>query len=194
MPFSTNQTRRPVTNGQCYYCGRFGQAARRRRHNKFSTSRRFYYNTQPAEPRPSKSRQLFVVDTGNSAGLPLLTLRINSQNVTALIDTGAICSLIHRRMIQGISYQRHSAQLTTANGTPLHVIGKATLPISSMGKVGTLTFAITDHISWHATLGTDFLRLLGRVTVLHHCSGNKLGCAKIARLPVVECYLHFHCR
>ena len=157
-PQYTERMRSSTTKEQCYYCARFGQAARTCGHNTRYRGRRYYPNTQPSQSRPSKSPSLFAVDTLNTGGLPFLTLTINSQDVTALIDTGAICSIIHQRLTQGMCYHHLAAHLTTANGSPLRVIGKITLPLSVTGKIGTLTFAIADKIPWEAILGVDFLR------------------------------------
>ncbi|VDP96419.1 unnamed protein product [Echinostoma caproni] len=139
QPLPTSRT--SLTN--CYYCQRFGTDAGACGHN-----------------RPGESTiSLCACHTSLLSSVPVIDINAWDTPTTALVDTGAECSLICIDVVPAQAPRRQSPhlRLIAANGTPMLIRGQTTVPVA-MGVLKTHhPMIIVYKIPWPAILEINFL-------------------------------------
>ena len=103
--------------------------------------------------------------TNKSAQLPKNEIRVQIQHksISALIDTGAIRSLISDKMARNLHLEilplqpGDNRRLVTANGSLMKVIGRTSVELKINGLTITYDFLILPNITQDLILGIDFL-------------------------------------
>nr|VZI32539.1 unnamed protein product [Spirometra erinaceieuropaei] len=143
-------TRDPTTWGppyskHCYYCDRFGTAAKKCGHNSGNQP----FPLAALYTLPSDFKPLTISGT------------VANKRVSILIDTGAAVSLIHGNLLHGTNYIQSAfpqLQILTANNTTLQFSGSATVPVSIKDTTIRHCFLVSSELKWNVILGCDFLK------------------------------------
>nr|VZH98725.1 unnamed protein product [Spirometra erinaceieuropaei] len=152
-PYHTTLNRRfqpprlpgPPNNNQCYYCDRFGTAAKKCGHNSGNQP----FPLAALYTLPSDFKPLTISGT------------VANRRVSILIDTGAAVSLIHRSLLHGTNYIQSAfpqLQILTANSSTLQLSGSATVPVSIKDTTIRHCFLVSSELKWNVILGCDFLK------------------------------------
>ncbi|KAF8563146.1 hypothetical protein P879_11846, partial [Paragonimus westermani] len=92
---------------------------------------------------------------------------INKEPVLFLVDTGALCSLIHSRLAARLTKHwtapAKPVRLLAANGTEMQVALFLSASVQLGSFSGEHQFLACPHLQWKAILGMDFLRRFGGV-------------------------------
>lgn len=95
---------------------------------------------------------------------PHLKVRIMSEEIEGLADTGASLSVISSvKLIQklGLSIHPLKLQITTADGTPYQCLGYVNLPVSYQSTTQVLPTIVVPEMKKDLILGVDFLNKFG---------------------------------
>ncbi|BHF73911.1 hypothetical protein SprV_0401699500 [Sparganum proliferum] len=144
-PFQPPKSPGPPNNNQCYYCDRFGTAAKKCGHNSGNQP----FPLAALYTLPSDFKPYTISGT------------VANKSVSILIDTGAAVSLIHGSLLQGTNYNQSEfpqLQILTANNSILRLSGSATVPVSIKGKTIQHCFLVSSELKWNVILGCDFLK------------------------------------
>ena len=95
---------------------------------------------------------------------------INVQSIKALVDTGAVVSVIDEHFLKDI-YQGHlpplqkhsSGDVKTVSGEPLPVSERFTTTIEIANGLYSCTFLVVRNLTYNALMGRDFLQANGSV-------------------------------
>ena len=90
-------------------------------------------------------------------------IKINKQRIRSLVDSGAACSLMHRKVYDRLKSppkisKKVTVNLQGVNGHLLTVHGSIEIPIQIGGEKVRQTFYIVSDINRNIILGQDFLR------------------------------------
>ena len=113
------------------------------------------------------------------AGNPSTCLiRIDRQNVRALVDSGAQVSLINRKLYNNLRYKPRITKepiiLNSVSGEKLHIDGVAHLEFNMKGTKVKHKFFVTPDINRNMILGIDFLTQNG-VRLYYDLSAMRVG-------------------
>ena len=122
----------------------------------------------------------------NTSYGPMTVLaQVSGILVTALIDTGASCSILNKRIQSQITdiklIQKSTNKVLTANLKPLNITGSCTIPITIGKTTKDLTLLISDDISYDLLLGNDALDKF-QVTICYQ--NNSIKCKKNNPIPI----------
>ena len=87
-------------------------------------------------------------------------VKLTGKMYLSLIDSGATVSAIHQKVVTGscISPQQLlQSETVGANGTPLSVVGQATLPVTLRSFLTQQHFIVVSDLFVDCLLGADFL-------------------------------------
>ena len=116
-------------------------------------------------------------------------MTVGKQKIRALIDTGAECCLMHRRVYDCLKsnpklYNRNAA-LQTVNGEPLKLDGCAEIPFEIDGIKMSQTFFIVQNMNRKIILGRDWLQKNGVKLYFD------LGCIRVLQTYILlQEYIH----
>ena len=119
---------------------------------------------EAGEERKSKSKKpVFKISlAGNPSSC---VFKIGKLRYRTLIDSGAECSLISKKMYQNLSIKptlsKNIPQLQAANGGSLSVIGQINLTFTMNGLSMNQKFYVTDGLNRNFILGRDWLKQFG---------------------------------
>ncbi|TPP57169.1 Retrovirus Pol polyprotein from transposon 17.6 [Fasciola gigantica] len=163
-PYRPNPDFRPpprrTDHGDCAYCRRFGTKARACGHNRVGESHSF----------PSVVFLCpFRYNCPNSRVI-LIRVTIGGRGVQALVDTGAVCSVIRENIVPLRMTINHAANtsLVAANGEPIQTTGSVTVTIDLGNQRVTQRVTVAQRLPWDVILGVDFLSSHGAVIDLPH--------------------------
>ena len=90
-----------------------------------------------------------------------------SKSVLALIDTGAVCSLISEDLANKLNLEidcnKTRETLLSVQNKPLRVIGQATATVSIEGIDLIMQFSVVSGIINSMLIGCEYLRLYGAI-------------------------------
>jgi predicted aspartyl protease len=113
-------------------------------------------------PEQGPGKRAAVV--GGCVGRPIIKLSLNGRPVTALVDTGASCTLLRRRTYLDIIQRNHRPSLLTP-GTPLQAVNSGYLDVVGNTEIHVegistpLTMTVVDNLPHEMILGDTSLRL-----------------------------------
>ena len=107
-----------------------------------------------------------------------LLIKISPLFIRALIDSGSACTLLDRKIYDQLKYkpkiETKYLNLTTANGSRLHVFGSTKISFQIGEDIYEQNFIIAKNLSRNAILGRDFLQKF-KADILYSTKQIKIG-------------------
>ncbi|TPP65120.1 hypothetical protein FGIG_01040 [Fasciola gigantica] len=146
---------RTTSHGDCVYCRSFGTKAQACVHNRVGESHGFL------------SVVLLCPFSHNCPNSRVILIRvtIGGRGVQALVDIGAMCSLIRGNIVplRMAIDPTANISLVAANGEPIQTTGSVTVTINLGSQRVTQQVTVARHLSWDVILGVDCLSSHGAV-------------------------------
>jgi len=93
-----------------------------------------------------------------------IRLTVNSISTLALVDSGAARSCISQNFVNRLRVKvqpppsGHPLRLSTADGSPLILVGTVSLTLNIQGLLIPQTFAVLKRLNYNMLLGIDFMQ------------------------------------
>ena len=97
--------------------------------------------------------------------MPFVLGKVKGDLVNILVDSGAMCSLVHQKIVKGknISITPTATVLTGVTGTPMTVLGEAEVPLEINGEKYIHTCVVVRDMSYNMIMGFDLLSKRGYI-------------------------------